>query len=169
MRTPSTRTVWLGIGLVAAGLATASLVLTPWLDLHPCHLCIFQRLLFMLLAAAALTAAAGHCERAAGGLVGLLAAAGIVTAGYQSWLQLQEAGSVSCVGGDPDLVERVVEALGQVSPTLFLATGFCADEELVILGLSLANWAFLAFLACLAAAAWALAAPRTSSTTGAHP
>jgi disulfide bond formation protein DsbB len=49
-----------------------------------------------------------------------------------------------------------VEWLGQQMPALFLATGFCEDKELTILGLSLANWALAAFAACLAAAGWAL-------------
>jgi disulfide bond formation protein DsbB len=37
-----------------------------------------------------------------------------------------------------------------------MATGFCADEELVILGLSLANWALVAFTVFLVLAALAI-------------
>ncbi|KAF0102340.1 MAG: disulfide bond formation protein DsbB [bacterium] len=153
------RLLW---SLVAAGafaLAAASLLLSAWLDLHPCHLCIFQRLLYMLLALLGLLAALKAGTRLgmlAGGLVLATAAAGAATAAYQSWLQMQPAGSISCMAGEPGLIERLVEWLGQQWPTLFLATGFCEDTELMVLGLSLANWSLIFFLACLGAAAWAL-------------
>jgi disulfide bond formation protein DsbB len=75
---------------------------------------------------------------------------------YQSWLQAQPPGSISCVGGEPGLIERLVEWLGQQLPELFLATGFCEEAELSILGLSLANWALLSFAAFFLIALWAL-------------
>ena len=91
-----------------------------------------------------------------GGLFLLGAAIGIAAAAYQGWLQLQPPGTISCVGGDPGLIERLVEWLGQQAPTLFMATGFCEDPALVILGLSLANWALVTFSLCLFAGSWAL-------------
>ncbi|WP_373510720.1 disulfide bond formation protein B [Thiocapsa sp.] len=161
--TVTSRTLWILIALICAALATASLVLTPLLDLDPCHLCIFQRLLFMILALlAALTAALQQPGRPlfAARLAGLtllpIAALGGGVAVYQSWLQWQPADSIACIGGPPGLIERLVEWLGQQVPSLFMASGFCEDRELVILGLSLANWAFLFFLAILVAGAWAL-------------
>jgi len=42
--------LWLILALAAAGLVAGSLILTVWLDLYPCHLCIFQRLLLMVIA-----------------------------------------------------------------------------------------------------------------------
>jgi protein dithiol:quinone oxidoreductase len=153
------RTLWLALTAGCAGLALASLVLTAWLDLHPCHLCIFQRLLFILIASLALIAAVTASPRGRrrfGGLVLAFAGLGVGVATYQSWLQAQPPGSISCVGGQPGLIERLVEWLGQQVPSLFLATGFCEEAELVIFGLSLANWALVSFAACLCAAAWAL-------------
>lgn len=162
----STRTLWLGAAGAAAALAVASIVLTLWLHLQPCHLCIFQRLLFMLLAVLSLLVAlfSGLARRVGAGAVGLVAAVGAATAGYQSWLQLQPAGSVSCVGGELGPIERLVEWLGQQLPSLFLATGFCDDEALAIFGLSLVNWALLAFVALLGLAVWTLLARRPAST-----
>lgn len=157
------RTIWFAQAAGCAGLAIASLVLTVWLDLHPCHLCIFQRLLFMLIAILALVAAllvSPGGRRLPGVLVLGLAGLGIATAVYQTWLQAQPPGSISCVGGQPDLIEQMVEWLGQQVPSLFLATGFCEEAELVIFGLSLAHWALLSFTACLMSAAWALLADR---------
>ncbi len=158
-QTLTPRILW---SLLAAGcfaLVTASLVLTHWLDLHPCHLCIFQRLLFMALAMSG-SLAAWQASRMAGRIAGLLtlplAAGGIGVAAYQSWLQAQPAGSISCMAGEPGLIEGVVEWLGQRVPQLFLATGFCEQAELTVLGMTLANWALAAFIACLLAAAGAL-------------
>ena len=96
----------------------------------------------------------------AGILVALAAAGGAATAAYQSWLQAQPPGSISCVGGQPGGIERLVEWLGQQVPALFLATGFCEEEELVILGLSLAHWALVCFVAVLALALWLLGPAR---------
>jgi disulfide bond formation protein DsbB len=60
------------------------------------------------------------------------------------------------MAGEPSQIERLVEWLGQLQPELFLATGFCEEAELSILGLSLANWALVSFSAFLVAAGWAL-------------
>ncbi|EIC19856.1 disulfide bond formation protein B [Thiorhodovibrio frisius] len=157
------RPLWILLALIAAITALASLVLAPWLNLEPCHLCIFQRTLFMLMALlAALTAALSHPDwrrfvaRASALLFLALAALGSGVAAYQSWLQWQPSEDVSCIGGQPGPIEQLVEWLGQQVPTLFLASGFCEDTELVILGLSLANMAFVLFVAALATGAWAL-------------
>jgi protein dithiol:quinone oxidoreductase len=163
MMAASPRLLW---GFLAgfAALATASsFLMTDWIGLEPCHLCIFQRLLFMVLTILALGALLGG-GRQGTTLIGRLfgastlpvSATGMAVAVYQSWLQLQPPESVSCVAGSPGLIERSVEWLAQHAPALFMATGFCEDEGLSILGLSLANWAVLAFGLCLALGAWAL-------------
>lgn len=158
MKRLQTRHFWLALGLAAAGLVAGSLILTAWLNLHPCHLCIFQRLLFMKLAALGLLAffLTGGWQQLAGILTLPLSAVGLGVATYQSWLQAQPPGSISCVGGEPGLIERLVEWLGQQLPELFLATGFCEEAELSILGLSLANWALLSFATFFLIALWAL-------------
>lgn len=154
---PITRkTVWLAVGLGALSTAIGSILLTVWLDLHPCYLCIFQRLLFMLIGVLGLLAATGFGEKVWGGLLLLLSTVGVGTAGYQTWLQLQPPGAASCVGGKPNLIEQLVYTLSDNIPSLFEVTGLCEEEELVILGLSLANWALLAFLLILIAGAWAM-------------
>jgi len=150
--------LWLLMSLFAAGLVIGSFVLTTWLNLHPCHLCIFQRLLFMLLTLFALLAffAPGVSRRVAVFASLLVSAPGAGVAAYQSWLQAQPPGSISCVAGEPGLIERWVEWLGERVPELFLATGFCEEAELSILGLTLANWALLSFAAFFFVALWAL-------------
>jgi len=150
------RPLWLATAAAAATLAIASVLLTVWLDLQPCHLCIFQRLLFMIIAVLAMIAALTPplVSRIAAIAVAVGAAAGAWTAAYQTWLQAQPPGSVSCIGGELGPVERLVEWLGQLSPSLFLATGFCEDESLVILGLSIVHWALISFVATFAMALW---------------
>jgi disulfide bond formation protein DsbB len=166
MTSPSTRLLW---GLVAGGCALAvasSFVLTDWLALDPCHLCIFQRLLFMVLTVLALgagLAGTGILGRLLGIVTLPVSATGIGVAAYQSWLQLQPPGSVSCVAGTPGVIERWVEWLGQQAPALFMATGFCEDEGALILGLSLANWALIGFALCLGAGVAALSLRRVGS------
>ncbi|UOG92643.1 MAG: disulfide bond formation protein B [Candidatus Thiothrix sulfatifontis] len=162
MLTVTSKTLWLALGLIAMSLAASSFVLTAWLDLHPCYLCVFQRLLFMLLAVFGLLAATGFGEKVWGGLVMLLAGVGTATAGYQTWLQLQPPGSASCAGSNPNLIEQLVYFLSDNIPSLFEVSGLCEDQELVILGLSLANWALVSFLAAVIAAVWALRLKKTA-------
>jgi len=153
------RYIWLGVAAVSAGLVAASLVLTAWLKLNPCPLCIFQRLLFMILSVLALAAflrSRRSAGRATGVLALLTALSGVGVAAYQVWLQAQPAAMFTCGGADPNLIERVVDWLGQRVPSLFLATGICGDKELVILGYSLAVWSLAAFVASVVASVWAL-------------
>ncbi|MFN3884084.1 MAG: disulfide bond formation protein B [Rhodocyclaceae bacterium] len=162
------RYVWLALAGVAALTVGASLALTAWLDLHPCHLCIFQRLLFMLLAGLGGVAALARSRGAtlgAGGLFVTTAFGGMAVAAYQSWLQWQPRGTITCASGPPGPIERLVEWLGQLQPELFLATGLCEDKELTVLGLSLANLAFIAYAALGAFALWLLIPASNRSKT----
>ncbi|MBK1693418.1 disulfide bond formation protein B [Chromatium weissei] len=156
MRIISTRAVWLLLAAVTATVAMASIVLTPLFDLDPCYLCIFQRLLFLLLALFAALAASGipWLTLTARLLFLVVSASGIVVATYQSWLQWQPADTVSCVSTQPNVIEQLIEWLGERLPSLFLASGFCEDRGLVIFELSLANLAGLVFAGVLAVALW---------------
>jgi len=161
MNLRSPRVLW--TLLTCAATVALSLGLTAVLGLHPCHLCIFQRLLFMGLTVL-FGVAAWYWPQLAGWSAALLSlpvsASGVAAATYQSWLQAQPTGNASCTAGDPGLIEQLVEWLGQRLPDLFLATGFCENAELWIMGLSLANWALVAQTCALVVAAWALWARR---------
>ncbi|MBK5970531.1 MULTISPECIES: disulfide bond formation protein B [Thiorhodovibrio] len=153
---------WLALALVCGVAAVTSIVLTAWLQLDPCHLCIFQRLLFLLMTPLALLALLRAPWGAlAGGAFASLALTGAMVATYQTWLQLQPPGSISCMGAEMGPIERLVEWLGSLWPALFMAGGFCEDRELVILGLSLANWALVLYLGVLALALWCLISRRS--------
>jgi len=105
--TPLTpKNLWLALGLAATALVAGSLILTAWFDLHPCHLCIFQRLLFIKLAVLGLLAffLSSIRQKLAGALTLLLSGVGLGVVTYQSCLQVQPACSISCVGGEPGLI-----------------------------------------------------------------
>jgi disulfide bond formation protein DsbB len=136
--------------LVAAGsfgLVAAGLVLGVWLDLHPCPLCIFQRILYMVVGALALLAAflPAPGRLLASGLAFLTAVGGVATAAYQTWLQAFPSPELECSFSDPNLIEQLVGWLGQLWPFMFLATGLCSSAEWVFLGLSMANWSVICF------------------------
>lgn len=70
-------------GLVAVGMELQNL-----LRLAPCPLCIFQRLLYMVIGVVALLGVIAPAGRLLWSvLVALLAAGGAAVAGYQTWMQ----------------------------------------------------------------------------------
>ena len=141
------------LGLMALGLTLAGWLLGEVMRLQACPLCIFQRLLYLLIA---LLALAGVLlpggSRFWGVLLGLTAAGGLATAAHQSWLQYLPSASMECGFGEPTLIEQIVDWFGVHWPSLFMATGFCSSKDWVFLGLSMANWSGLCFLAFLVAA-----------------
>jgi disulfide bond formation protein DsbB len=135
-------TLALGVfGLVAAGMELQHL-----LRLAPCPLCIFQRLIYLVIGLVALAGVmlpGGRLLWSA--MIAALAAGGVAVAGYQSWMQAFPLLATECGYSDPNLIERLVDWLGMQWPDLFLATGFCTSREWEFLGLSMANWSLLVF------------------------
>ena len=135
-------TLALGVfGLVAAGIELQHL-----LRLAPCPLCIFQRLLYLVIGLVALAGVmlpGGRLLWSA--MIAALAAGGVAVAGYQTWMQAFPLLATECGYSDPNLIERLVDWLGMQWPDLFLATGFCTSREWEFLGLSMANWSLLVF------------------------
>ncbi|NEV65202.1 disulfide bond formation protein B [Thiorhodococcus minor] len=152
--------LWLVLAAGTTGIGLGTVLMTDILRLDPCHLCIFQRLLMLVLGTLAMGAALSTKWRAPslafGTLAILTALAGAATAAHQSWIQLQPVGEISCAAAQPGLIEIFVERLGELAPSLFLATGFCDDDDFRILGLTLANWSFVCFGIAAIATSWAL-------------
>jgi disulfide bond formation protein DsbB len=150
---------WLAIVLMSTALVAGSFIMVAWLKLEPCPLCIAERTLFMLMGGVGLIALFAYrnvAGRIAGGLTLLTALTGAGVAGYQVWLQHQPEAMFTCGGGDPNLIERIVDWLGKLSPALFAAPGVCQDTALLIFGYSLAVWALVAFAASALLGVWAL-------------
>jgi len=153
----SLRTILFLLALAATGLTLAGWAIGEILRLQPCPLCIFQRLLFLLIAALALTGALlPAASRVSSILLALAAAGGVATAAYQSWLQYLPQAGMECGFGEPTLIERIVDWFGTLWPQMFLATGFCSSKDWILLGLSMANWSALCFVGFLVAAAMIL-------------
>ncbi len=143
----SIRTGFAVIGGVALTLVVLSLVLTELLDLSPCPLCIFQRMLYMLLILPAVVALIWPRSLVwSGGLALLVSTGGFIAAAYQSWIQAAASESAACEYQDPNLLEQFVIWAGERVPSLFYAWGDCASAEWTFLGLSIANWSVAAFL-----------------------
>jgi protein dithiol:quinone oxidoreductase len=128
-------------GLVAVGMELQAL-----LRLAPCPLCIFQRLLYLVIGLVALAGVllpGGRLLWSA--LIAALAAGDVAVAGYQTWMQAFPLLATECGYSDPNAIERLVDWLGMQWPALFLATGFCTSREWEFLALSMANWSLLIF------------------------
>lgn len=147
--------VWFAtLALGCFGLVAVGMELQALLRLAPCPLCIFQRLLYLVIGTLALVGwafPAGRPVWAVG--VGGLAALGAGVAAYQSWMQAYPALATECSYTDPNLIERLVDWLGMTYPSMFLATGFCTSRDWELLGLSMANWSLLVFVGIIGYAA----------------
>jgi len=155
--TPSLRTLFALLAAAAFGLLAAGLIIGELASLHPCYLCNFQRLLYIAVAVLALGGVAlPRWHRLWASLAGLAAVYGAVTAIQQSWMQYAPQAATECGFGDPTLVERVINFLSAQWPAMFMVTGFCTNKEWVFLGLSLANWSAVCFVALAAFAFWLL-------------
>lgn len=145
------------MAISSAGLVAAGLVIGELFRLQPCPLCIFQRVLYILLTFFALSGWAMPAGRKMwSGLAWLTAGGGLSTALYQSWLQLAPDVSRECGFGEPTLIERLVDWLGMQWPAMFMATGFCSSKDWLFLGLSMANWSAVCFSGFLLLSAWLL-------------
>ena len=131
--------------------------------LEPCPLCMVQRAFFYLLIGTFVIAAL-HAPRRVGAwiytsFVVLFAAGGAATAGRQVWLQHLPADKVPQCG--PDLFFMLENMpLSRALQKLIQGSGECAAVDWKFLGLSIAGWALVWFIALAVYALW-LAARRS--------
>ncbi|WP_305075305.1 disulfide bond formation protein B [Propionivibrio sp.] len=144
------------LAVTASGLGLLAVVLAVGLQLEACHLYIFQRLVYFL-GGASFLAAVLLWNHALPRILALVSGAcslwGICIAAQQSWLQWFPKSGVTWGTIEPSLTERLIDWLGELSPTFFMANGFCGSKDLEILGLSLANCSFLILTGFLTASA----------------
>jgi protein dithiol:quinone oxidoreductase len=144
--------IWLaGIALAGVAAVGAALVSQHVYGMQPCPWCALQRLIFLVIAAAALLglvwrARAGR--RLAAALAVGLAACGIAAA---LWQHFVAAASASC---NLTLAERILSALAldERWPDVFMPMASCADAAVRLFGLPYEFWS-LGLFAALAAAA----------------
>mgnify|MGYP001007830794 FL=1 len=134
------------LGLGCLGLVAVGMELQTLLRLAPCPLCIFQRVLYIVIGIIGLLGfiwPAGRMLWAA--LAGGLGVFGLGVAAYQTWMQAFPNLAPECSFTDPNAIERLVDWLGMEWPSMFLATGFCTGRDWEFLGLSMANWSVVMF------------------------
>ncbi len=140
--------------LVVIGLFGFALY-TQYVDgLDPCPLCMTQRFFYVLTAVfAAIGAVHISRVRVYGALVALSALGGAAIATRQVWLQHLPPNEVPACG--PSL-EYMLQTLpfGEVFVRMFKGDGNCALVDWRLLGLSMAEWSLLCFLALAAVGIW---------------
>ena len=145
----SPRLMLSAVSATSLALVVVAVLMGEWLHLAACPLCIFQRILYLLLAGLALIAALlpqGRGRTLVVFVALVVALGGVAAAVWQSWLQAFPNPALECSYSDPNMIERLVDWLGMQWPRLFMATGFCSSKEWTLVGLSMANWSVLAFL-----------------------
>lgn len=148
----SVRMAFVLLAAAAFGLVAGGLILGEVARINPCHLCILQRVIYLVFGIWALGGAAFPGGRRFWcALLILTAIGGMVAAGQQSWMQYAPQLATECGFGEPTPTEQLVNWLGAQWPAMFMVTGFCTQKDWIFLGLSLANWSVLCFFLLLAA------------------
>lgn len=125
--------------------------------LDPCPLCLVQRGFFYAVLGICLIGAVHNPARVGqvvyGGLAALFALGGLATAGRQVWLQhLPPERQPQC---GPDLYFMLENfPLGRTLEKLITGTGECAAVDWTFLGLSIAGWSLVWFIALAVYALW---------------
>jgi disulfide bond formation protein DsbB len=116
--------------------------------LEPCPMCIVQRYALVLVAiVAGITAfAARKSLRVTGsGLMAVLSGLGAFVAARQSFLQWYPPEIASCGRDLYGMIETF--PLKRAIPMIFKGSGDCTKIDWTFLGLSIANWSFVCFVA----------------------
>ena len=142
------RRVLMLISLGSLALLGFGLYLQHVVGLEPCPMCIVQRYALLLVAIiAGLTAASHRRGVRLGGIVLMLIAAGFgaFVAARQSWLQWYPPEVASCGRDLYGMIETF--PLKRAIPMIFRGSGDCTKIDWTFLGLSIANWSFVCFVA----------------------
>ena len=129
------------IAMLAFGLYLQHVV-----GLEPCPMCIVQRYALVLVAVMAALTAFAHRKGlliTGAGLMMLLSGFGAFVAARQSFLQWYPPQEASCGRDLFGMIETF--PLKRVIPMIFKGSGDCTKIDWTFLGLSIANWSFVAF------------------------
>lgn len=144
--------------LLAVSSVVIAVLLSAYLQLAACPLCIVQRVLYLIVAIASTLGLYLQQRALIRKLASLLAtissATGTVVAGYQIYLQ-HNPFAASCGTGD-SWWELGVERAGELWPLVFKADGLCSDGDWTFLSVTLAEWSLLAFIVLFLLAAFSL-------------
>lgn len=143
------------VATISIAAVAAALVTQHVFDMQPCPWCVLQRLVFLLIAAAALLGVAWRSasgQRAAAAGVMVVAGLGVAAA---LWQHFVAAASASC---NLTLADRIMSAttLDARLPEVFAAYASCADAKVKLLGLPYEFWSLGLFAALAGIGAWLL-------------
>lgn len=135
------------IALACVGAVAAALVSQHVFDMPPCAWCVFQRLIFLVIAVVCWIGILAkrlspHAPRVAGGVAAALAAGGVVAGWYQYTVAAQ---MFSC---DRTFADRfmVESGLDGGIPWLFGIFATCMDARIELLGVEYVLWAIALFI-----------------------
>lgn len=154
----------LGAGLCVFSLLFAWLFLERALGLEPCPLCMFDRVVIgvaaVLFALGALVnPARAWVRRVHAGVTGAVLLGGVAIGVRHVWLQQLPAEDVPACGPSFDYMFDVFpffEALAMI----FQGSGSCAEVDAHFLGVTLAQWTLVLFVALALIPLWLLVRPR---------
>ena len=136
------------VALACVAMLAFGLYLQHVVGLEPCPMCVVQRYALVLVALVAGIAASfrGRGVHVAGAaLMTVLAGGGAFVAARQSWLQWYPPEIASCGRDIYGMIETF--PLKRAIPMIFRGSGDCTKIDWTFLGLSIANWSFLCFVA----------------------
>ena len=136
------------VSLVCVAMLAFGLYLQHVVGLEPCPMCIVQRYALVLVAiVAGITAVAKSRGLliTGSGLLVLLSGFGAFVAARQSFLQWYPPEIASCGRDFYGMIETF--PLKRAIPMIFKGSGDCTKIDWTFLGLSIANWSFLCFVA----------------------
>lgn len=146
METRSTRLLHL-IAVICVAAVAAALASQHLFDMPPCAWCVFQRLLFLVIAVVCwagvlLARIWPPAPRVAGGLTGLIAVGGVISGWYQHTVAAQ---MFSC---DRTFADHfmVNSGLDAAIPWLFGIFATCMDAQVKLLGVEYVLWAVATFV-----------------------
>lgn len=135
------------LGIICLALLGGALYLQIAHGEAPCPLCILQRYAFLFIAIFAFLGAAMPGKRGVTlfeALVVISALGGLAAASQHAWVLAHPMESCGV-----DILQPIVDGLppARLLPLIFEVQGFCTTPYPPILGLSLAQWALVAFIA----------------------
>jgi disulfide bond formation protein DsbB len=135
------------ICIACVGMLAFGMYLQHVVGLEPCPMCVVQRYALVLVGVFAAVAAATNRRglQVSGALLALASAiGGGFTGARQSWLQWHPPEFASCGRDIYGMIESF--PLQRALPMIFRGSGDCSKVDWTFLGLSIANWSFIAFV-----------------------
>ncbi|MEJ5029218.1 disulfide bond formation protein B [Comamonas sp. MYb21] len=137
------------IFVACAAMMAFGMYLQHVVGLEPCPMCIVQRYCLIAVGVLALLGSLRPSSagwwKSFGGLALLFSVFGAFTAARQSWLQWNPPEFATCGRDFYGMIENY--PISRSLPMIFRGSGDCTAIDWTFLGLSIANWSFLAFAA----------------------